>query len=701
MQNKSTIEQWQESILSLDEEKFFDLMRLYLGPVKTPYNKQRLISQLASFIRTEENYRNIISLLDEFDVKILSAIGFIPSATEEFLLDFFGTDYTYSDIYSEVSNLKERLILFSVYDKYNHKNYLKINPFLSEELEPFVKLENLIKTEKISFYSMEDAFCISPEFIGALVSFLKIKGCSFKNDGGLKKGDLNRIQDVFKDKSKCVELLIKAFFNLNLIREGEKHVEMDSEKFRIFSNLPFNQAAAFLCAASVSRFSREMLRKQAQLFLDIVSSIPETGYSISSITKIAYLAQLKGSSGSVGAKSRFSMILDAARQENGSAPETNGSVIENLIDSAIAFGLLQNPGKTEDGNQIYTPAPVFTAPAQEFSEVPKVLNIDSTYTVSVMPGLSLQQFLPLTDFLGIKNWGIVSEYEITRQSITNAFDDGWTPDSIFAELKKYTNYDFPQNMEMSVEDWYNSYLSARIYQGYVLKVTRENITFVENNPKIQQHIKEKLAEGIYLLNIPVNADISEFIAESGLEFMGKIKNPQTEGEKINFPALTSGHPLEVPSVLDSENAGTEADTASTRINYSKANEILSGLKNQLNSMDVDENLKESLNFRIHQRLILTPEQLETTEVRTEILEAGGMNFNGKINLLDAAIKDGNRIELTFPDQFKPEKFITIVGKPIMLTRQPSEAIVRFEVYPDGEMQNFIVSKISNLRRLRF
>ena len=36
-------------------------------------------------------------------------------------------------------------------------------------------------------------------------------------------------------------------------------------------------------------------------------------------------------------------------------------------------------------------------------------------------------------------------------------------------------------------------------------------SFAENNPKIKKYIKEKLAEGIYLLNIPVDANISSFI----------------------------------------------------------------------------------------------------------------------------------------------------------------------------------------------
>ena len=58
------ISRWQEAISSLPDKQFFNTMRLYLGEIKTPYNKQRLTEQLASFIRREENLKSILTLMD-------------------------------------------------------------------------------------------------------------------------------------------------------------------------------------------------------------------------------------------------------------------------------------------------------------------------------------------------------------------------------------------------------------------------------------------------------------------------------------------------------------------------------------------------------------------------------------------------------------------------------------------------------------
>ena len=61
----------------------------------------------------------------------------------------------------------------------------------------------------------------------------------------------------------------------------------------------------------------------------------------------------------------------------------------------------------------------------------------------------------------------------------------------------------------------------------------------------QKYIKEKLADGIYLLNIPAGQDISDFIAESSLDFLGNVKSSETKSEFSSFPLLRDGHKIGV------------------------------------------------------------------------------------------------------------------------------------------------------------
>nr|MCR4953311.1 helicase-associated domain-containing protein [Treponema sp.] len=343
---------------------------------------------------------------------------------------------------------------------------------------------------------------------------------------------------------------------------------------------------------------------------------------------------------------------------------------------------------------------------------PKVLNIDSTFTVSLMPGLTLKQLLPLTDFMLIKKFGVVTEFEVTRNTASHFFDSGKTPDQIFTLINEFSYYDVPQNLKASIIDWYSSYSSAVLYKGYVLKVTETNISLVENNPKVRPFLKEKLADGIYLLNIPDDGDISVFMHESGLELLGSVKTPQVLGEQLPFPVLRAGRNL-LPQneSAGEESAGRKDDfeaSGNSRLSVNdvvddgnSSSKLISEFKDFVQLSDFDAHQKESLLNRISRRLIVSKSQLTPSAVRSEILEADGMDFSGKVHLIEAAIKESDLLELTLPDYKGGETYFTLVGTPLGLSRTDDEAVLRLSVRPSDTIENVIVSRITYLRRLRF
>ena len=688
-----TVEVWKECISSLGDSKFFELMRLYLGEIETPYNKQRLIEQLAGFIKNPANSASMIALLDEYDIKLLTVIAFIPNATQETLVQFFAAEYTMADIFSGLSNLTARLFIFEQKDTYSSNKYLRINPYIWDSLKPYINLNNIISPAGLVKTNIDDSFFISPDILAAFVSFINTKGCSCKADGAVKKNTLTHIKSIFSGHEKTIQLILAAFINLNLVREGEKSWQIDYERFELFAALEPLQQYVLLCAASCSRFSREGLKKEAQLLLDTLTSIGEQGFTLSAIIRLGFLAQTQ-TSGGEGSKihSRFSRMLEAARQETGidMNPEQAGSLLERMLDSAVEFGLLQKAGWDKDGQEVF----ICSQGLRSVAAAENVLNIDSTFTVSLMPGLPLKKLLPLTQFLEIKSYGVVTEYEISRQSVSAAFDRGWTEEAICRELEQYTSYELPQNLKVCISEWFDSYSSAMLYKGYVLKVAKKNISLVENAPAIKSHIKEKLAEGIYLLNIPLDSDIDSFIENSGLDFMGKVKDSFVPGEKLPFPILNTGS-----MVVSTSSTTTNASGA--KINFSAAGHLLSSLKSELEKMDLNKNQRESLENRIHNRLILTKEHLAVTCVRSEILEAEGMDFGGKLHLFEAGLKENDMMEITLPSFDDENQYFKVIGHTLGITKQTGDAVVRFEVYPGGEITNFVVSRITYLRRLRF
>lgn len=678
------IENWQESILALPDKIFFNTMRLYLGEIKTPYNKQRLVSQLASFIKNEKNTNAILTLLDETDVKVLTAISKISNVTQEILVDFFKESFSSTEIFSEIINLQERLIIFT--KENSEKNLLFINPFLKEALKPYLNLSLLLPVSQVQNFSQKDNFILSPNFLASFISFVRMYGISCKADGNLKKNDIQRLENVFPQKQKCIQLLVNAFINLSLLKENEKGFELDDLRIQTFAEFLPELQYALLTAASVSRFSIEGLRKESQLLLDVISSIPETGFSRDSILKMTFLIGSYTKEGdSFTKKSRFLRMLEEAKKDESFDVSQNANLLDRMIDSAIEFGLLISLGTNSENQEIYIKSQTNQFP--EDSDL-KVLNIDATFFVTIMPGLSLKKLLPLTNFLLIKKCEVVTEFEITKKSVSISFDKMWTPEKIFSEMEKFSYYELPKNLKINILEWYTSYSSAMLYHGYILKVQDKNLTFVENNPIIKKYLKEKLATGIYLLNIPYDKDVSNFIKESGIDFLGKVKESNYFSEHIIFPNLTSGR--------KSDLLAQNSDEKFEKTSLEKAKNLQKSLKLALENKDIDKNLKVSLEHRISSRMILSLEQLEIANIRTEIIEADGMDFAGKIHLIEAAIKDKEILEIEISQQNS-----TIVGIPQILSKQIGEAVLRFQVEPSKEIITILVSKISHLKRLIF
>ena len=349
---ENELSSWKEAFSSLPDKQFFNTVRLYLGEVKTPYNKQRLSEQLAAFVRKEENLTSILTLLDSFDVKVLTAISLIPNATQESLAEFFHCDTPITEIYAEIINLTERLLIYKEKAPYSEKEYIKINPLIREDLQPYLDTKLIFPEYKAEIISLEDVFTLSPNLLTAFITFIRIRGISCKSDGTIKKNDQKRLSEIFPGKEKLIQLLMTAFVNLSLVYEDEKANSyiLDFQRTKKFAELSELQQYALLCAAAVSRFSKDGLKKEAQLLIDCLTSIPEDGCSLEAILRLAFLVGTYTEEGtSVVKKSRFSQILAAARQEAGTEPEQNAELLDRMIDCALEFGLLRKIGKTGDG----------------------------------------------------------------------------------------------------------------------------------------------------------------------------------------------------------------------------------------------------------------------------------------------------------------------------------------------------------------
>lgn len=725
------IVRFRESLTLLPDERFFEIIRTYLGQIQSPYNKTNLIEKLSAVFRKEQNQRRIVSFLSDFDIKMLSVVSIVSDANQEKITDFFSKDYTLSEIYAELLSLSERLLIYSYINPETQKKVIGINPLLENALSPYLGLNELLPESVCAVRNLESDFSLSPQFVASYVSFIISNPEMCKNDLSIRKKESERLESIFPERKEVLSLLLNAFLNLGIAKFSEKSLLVDENRLKKFAELSEISQYVYLSAASAVHLGREGLRIQCELLLDVAATIPEKGFTLSSLMNTAFLLSNRNETlGSERKRSSFSKILEARRTidfnfdtNDYSAAKNPGSysgkIIEKIINNAIVLGLFSVYGKTESGENIYVRSEVFENNENSFKGDKKgLLNINAGTVITIMPGLSLSELIPFTIFLEVQKNSVVSEFEISRKSVSRAFDKNISPDEIISLLEKYSAYEIPQNLKMNIEEWHKSYTSAMLFKGYILKVDEKTSRIIEKNPNVVPYIQQKLSDGIYLLNIPLDGNIDLFIETSGLEFMGNVKKPERKAESMDFPRLQKGRSIISDSAsvfgdvcdvgeVDCELGGEfeirnekEKKLEKLKELSEEGNKTKSEFQKILRSLGFSKQQEDVLSARIEKGVILSEEQLKAETVRLEILEADGMNYAGKVRLVENAISAGDSLEIFMPADRSGSVMKTFVGKPILISKNSGDCLLKFQTEPDGDIKLFSVSMANRIRLIK-
>lgn len=108
-----------------------------------------------------------------------------------------------------------------------------------------------------------------------------------------------------------------------------------------------------------------------------------------------------------------------------------------------------------------------------------------------------------------------------------------------------------------------------------------------------------------------------------------------------------------------------------------------------------EEQADGLRSRIRRKIIVNANQLRGESVRFERIEAGGMDFLGKVHVIDHAISTGSMIEISFDEESE-----RIVGTPIGIEKSEGDALLKLCVEPDKKVRVVSVSRAGFIKRIR-
>ncbi|MBR4629931.1 MAG: hypothetical protein IKO57_05775 [Treponema sp.] len=711
--------EWRESIARMPDNQFFELMRMYVGEVKTPFNKQKLVEELSVFLRKIENKEKIAKLLSESDMKVIAAIKFIGNASLKKLTTFFEGTFTYSKLYERIINLEERLIIYK--HESEGRELLHVNPHLDVVFDKIITKSLLVKCAEVTNVNTSQFFSLTPGVLAAFASYVNTRPSLCKADGTFKKKVSEELDEIFSGNLDALQLIKNAFENLSVIAEDENGKSfIDRQRFSAFAKLPETIQYAYITVASQGRFSRSSLMQQSKLLIETILNIPNEGYTKENLLRSAYLKteRKKDNTGEAafGTKSRFAALMQKAAAANSakeseqtriitSSEQNNDdsvfSTLGRLIESAQTLGLIRIKGIEKDGTDVLEASSMLEQGLSQNSyqdDGRKVLNIDAAYNVMMFPGLSLEQLIPLSFILEIRKFDTAVSFEITKKSVMHSFDLGMKKEYIEEILKKRCVHDIPQNLLVSLDDWEKNYSSATVYKGYILKVSSENTALSEKNPNLAKHIVEILAPGIYLLDVDSDDEAREILESNGTDFVGKIKTAETKAAVVSFPT---------PDIFVPQNSGgifTEGEENGSEIITSdeerKAHfDYLRGLLREMRDTEkITQEEYECLLFRVNRKIVIDESQLKKESVKFAKLEASGMDFPGKVHLIEQAVTDKSSIEITFMSS-ESEDGIVAVGLPVATEKSDDDVTVTMKLDGTSVMKTYSISQASKVRRI--
>ncbi|MBO5731370.1 MAG: hypothetical protein J6R67_09245 [Treponema sp.] len=299
-QQAQKVVQWRECLTRLPDNLFFELIRMYLGEIKTPYNKQNLIERLGAFLHKEQVQQNILLLLSPTDCQLLSAIFYLENPTHSLLARFFADTFSTAQLRENLMNLEERLLIFR-----NTSNLLPkeepaffLNPILETILQQRLHPSLLLPLPQEFQNQVEDKPLpqLSAHLLATFFSFAKEYQDLCRQDGTLKKRAIQRLSQIFpfpftENLTEFFQTLIISLNNLSLLKEDTKGFEPDFQRWTAFSQLPAHLQRAYLVAAACGRDTKANLQKKAGIFLSMVNLCPPEGFTQDAFLRLEFLIQ--------------------------------------------------------------------------------------------------------------------------------------------------------------------------------------------------------------------------------------------------------------------------------------------------------------------------------------------------------------------------------------------------------------------------
>ncbi|MDC7219604.1 MAG: hypothetical protein PQJ59_06660 [Spirochaetales bacterium] len=626
--------EWEESLFTLKETSFLNLLKNYIVDLSTPFNKQEMIKKLALWLGKAEHLDKLALCISEEERMILSAIHFLEGVHSD-KLPLSWTD-------KQKENLKERLLIYENHDRI-HLTPVLVEPFKERGIIDFSLLLEIVKEEG------EETASFTPDdrlFMGFL-SYFSVEKPFYLSDGTPRRKIVDELQEKLPYPAHWEDSffgeLAELFLQAGLLKKKENNLILGpKEELERFENFRPHERLLYLALLNGPASSRGRLR----FLLNRLKTLLPPGSGL----------------GRNGWKRLLYFII----------PQPNHRDIALWEDLPTRLSLLGIC--TLNGDNIF-----FTGEKGEEKNESLRVHVQPNGDIDLPPGTAFKSSLVMSATLG--KGETFYHFHLTRESFEAGLRRGKSSRELIGDLENLAGSELPGNLIMNFQEWEKQLHAIRKVPGILLQVGGYPRKIMDRIPELQEHILEKIADQWILMREETEEEWRLILAQVSL-------NPFEE-HKLELSPDSGEFPDEEWVNLPD---GDHRENWTHPLSHDKREELLDHLK----TLELPEEQEKEFTRRIERGVILLKEQLTPAVLRSELCKAGGLDFNSKLRQISVAVdNEYARLELKLPGK---GEIRTVKAVPLKLSNSREESLLTFRNEANGEEETVAVRKILEVIR---
>jgi hypothetical protein len=688
------VEHFIEALSRLDEKKFFEISRNFLGDVRTPYNKQAVIERLVSSLANRACQEVMLSYITDDDALVINTVELLDGPTLHDLYAFFAAQFSYAECVQRTASLEERLVIYRFINA--GKERYALNPVFGGMLEGVLAKQCLLfpcRENGQNEQKMNPAagtvplLPVNKLFLLGFFSFIHARKVPVKADYTLARKTEEAAAAFFSGY--CFAELLAAAEYLGLVSIAGSVYHINTRAVLDFLKLPGKECRAYLAAGMCAD------KRYAVPAVNFLASLsPGKHYASTAVYRMLWIIFRTSAPHFVPAFDKFL----AALQKTG--------LLAGTEDAETGEKWFALPPDTDEKNTKNGPS----------QNVPVSIMFDSPFTFIVLPDADVLSVFDVIYFSAIEN---IQEHRFTvsKEMAVRCFETGfgsahgagsggaggisagnagWIIDRLEAFSGGRGRID--GTLVWSLNEWEKRFGEVILHEGLVLCLGQER-RYLAETAGLKPYLKKMIAENVYVIEPKYRDAVEAVLTKSGVDIIGRAHAPPAEAvdrgddatrRTVSLPPLSDA--AFSPRFFAGEREAAQTVPAGTE-------DHRQAFRTMLASLGAADSEKRELLARIERGLIFSADQLKKLAspgtFPYERTEARGLDYTGKLLIAKSALANRSPVEISWHGENGEEKALCAITD---IEKTPSGDLLF--VTANRREQQIPLGKVSVIRRIK-